>query len=123
MIVELRDEACTLWASGWLTFRRKATKVFLGLDFNFQVLAEGEAEESEFDDEVDPMVLSDAPNSVPLPGKPEIETPAEADSLTSVVGTSPLTYMLLRALIKTFRLFPVVFAYFVNFEALSLVFP
>ena len=37
MIAELRDEACTLWASGWLAFRRRATKAFLGLDFNFQV--------------------------------------------------------------------------------------
>ena len=35
VIAELRDEACTLWDSGWLGFRRKATKVFLGLDFNF----------------------------------------------------------------------------------------
>ena len=89
VIIELRDEACTLWASGWLTFRRKATKVFPSLDFNFQVLAEWEAEESDFDDEADPMVLSDAPNSVPLPREPDVETPAEADSPTSVVGTSP----------------------------------
>ena len=27
VIAELRDEACTLWASGWLAFRRKASKV------------------------------------------------------------------------------------------------
>ena len=26
MIVELRDEACTLWTSGWLSFRRKALR-------------------------------------------------------------------------------------------------
>ena len=89
VIAEMRDEACTLWASGWLSFRRKATKVFLGLDFNFQVPAEGEAEGSNFDDEADPVVLSDAPNSVPIPGEPEIETPAEASSPTSVPGTSP----------------------------------
>ena len=74
MVVELRDEAYTLWASRWLAFCRKATKVFLGLDFNFQVLAEGEAKESDFDNEADPLVLSDAPVSVPLPGEPEIET-------------------------------------------------
>ena len=35
VIAELIDEACTLWASGWLAFRRKATKVFPGFDFNF----------------------------------------------------------------------------------------
>ena len=89
VIVELRDEACTLWASGWLAFRHKATKVFLGLDFNFQVPTEGEAEESDFDDEADPLVLSDAPSSVPLPSELEIEAPAEASSPTSIAGTSP----------------------------------
>ena len=35
VITEQRDEACTLWASGLLAFRCKATKVFSGLDFNF----------------------------------------------------------------------------------------
>ena len=34
VIAELRDEACTLWASRWLAFRSKATKDFPGLDFN-----------------------------------------------------------------------------------------
>ena len=86
VIAELRDEACTLWASGWLAFRPKATKVFPGLDFNFQLPAEGEAEESDFDNEADPVVFSDAPNSVALPGEPEIEAPAAADSLTSVAS-------------------------------------
>ena len=89
VIAELRDEACTLWASGWLAFRRKATMVFLGLDFNFQVPTEGEAEEFYFDDEADPMVLSNAPNSIPLPSEPNIDTLAEANSPTSVTGTSP----------------------------------
>ena len=35
------------------------------------------------------MVFSDAPSFVPLPGKPKTEAPAEADSPTSVTGTSP----------------------------------
>ena len=35
VIIELRDKAYTLWASRWLAFRSKATKVFSGLDFNF----------------------------------------------------------------------------------------
>ena len=89
VIAELRDEACTLWASGWLAFRCKATKVFPSLDFNFQFPTEGEAEKSEFDDEADLMVLLDAPSFVPLPGEPEVETPVEVGSPTSVVGTSP----------------------------------
>ena len=35
VITELRDEARTLWASGWLAFLRRATKAFPGLEFNF----------------------------------------------------------------------------------------
>ena len=89
MIAELRDEACTLWASRWLAFRRKAAKVFLGLDFNFQVPTEGEVEESDSDDEADLVVFSDAPNSVPLESEPKIEALAAAGSPTSVLGTSP----------------------------------
>ena len=89
VIVELRDEACTLWASGWLAFRCKAAKVFSGLDFNFQVLAEGEAEESDSDDEADLVVFSDAPSFVPHLGEPEIESPTATDSPTSIPGTSP----------------------------------
>ena len=37
---ELRGEACTLWASRWLAFRRKASKVFPSLSFNFSVPTE-----------------------------------------------------------------------------------
>ena len=40
VIAELRDEACTLWAFGWLAFQRKASKVFPGLSFNFLVPVE-----------------------------------------------------------------------------------
>ena len=59
------------------------------MDFNFQVPVEGEAEESYSDDEADPVVFSNAPSSVPLPGEPKIEASAKADSPTSVAGTSP----------------------------------
>ena len=82
VIVELRDEACTLWAFGWISFHRKASKVFPSLDFNFQVPAEGEAEEPNFDDEAELILLSDALSSIPLPGEPEVETSVEADSPT-----------------------------------------
>ena len=78
-----------MWDSGWLAFRRKAAKVFPGLDFNFQVPAEGEAKESDSDNEADPVVFSDAPSSIPLPGEPEIKAPIEAGSPTSVIGASP----------------------------------
>ena len=46
-------------------------------------------EESNFDDEANLMVLSNAPSSVPLPGGPKVETPVEAGSPTSIAGTSP----------------------------------
>ena len=51
MIAELRDEACTLWASGWFVFLCKASKVFPGLSFDFHVLVEDEVGESDFDEE------------------------------------------------------------------------
>ena len=42
VIEKLRNEAYTLWAFGWLAFRRRATKAFPGLDFNLQVPDEEE---------------------------------------------------------------------------------
>ena len=56
VIAELRNEACTLWASGWLAFQCRAAKAFPGLDFNFQVPDpdEEEEEESVYEDEADP---------------------------------------------------------------------
>ena len=58
VIVEPRDEACTLWASDWLSFRHKASKVFPCLHFDFPVLAEAEMGESESDGEDDLGVSS-----------------------------------------------------------------
>ena len=71
VIAELRDEACTLWASRWLTFRRRDAKAFPGLDFNLQVSDEEEAEESVYEDDADPEVFPDAPSSVPFPEEVE----------------------------------------------------
>ena len=34
VIVELKDEACTQWASGWLAFQRQASRAFPDLEFN-----------------------------------------------------------------------------------------
>ena len=72
VIVELRDEACTLWASSWLSFWRKASKVFPGLCFDFPVPNEDEMgeSESESDWEDDLRVSSAAPNSAFLLGDP-----------------------------------------------------
>ena len=46
VIASLRDEACTQWASGWFAFQRKATSAYPGLDFNFDIPSDEEAEES-----------------------------------------------------------------------------
>ena len=66
IIGRLRDEACTQWASGWLTFQRKAANVYPGLDFNFDIPSDEEAEES---------------LSANYSGEPD--TPAEAHSPSS----------------------------------------
>ena len=89
VIAELRDEACTLWASGWLSFRRRVAKAFPGLDFNFQVpdLDEEEVEEFVSKDEADPGVFSDTPSFVILPS--EAEVPAKAGSPLLPAGVTP----------------------------------
>ena len=87
VIAELRDEACTLWASGWLAFRCRAAKAFPGLDFNLQVPDEEEVEESVSEDEAGPEVFFDPPSSVPLPGK--AEAPTKASSSPSLAGALP----------------------------------
>ena len=95
VIAELRDEACTLWTSGWLAFRRRVAKAFPSLDFNFQVPNEEEAEESVSKDEADPGVFFDTPNFVLLPGEAEI--PVEAGSPLSHTGASPSDLHVLEA--------------------------
>ena len=66
VIGRLRDEACTQWASRWLAFQRKAANAYPGLDFNFDIPSDEEAEES---------------FSADYSGEPD--TPAEAHSPSS----------------------------------------
>ena len=73
VIAELRDEACTLWASGWLSFWHIASKVFPGLCFDFPVPTEDEMGELEYDGEDDLGVSLAAPNSAFLPCDPVVE--------------------------------------------------
>ena len=73
VIVELRDEACTLWASWWLAFRRKASKVFPGLSLFFPVPVEDEVGESDSDEEDGLRVSSTVLSSTLLPGDPVVE--------------------------------------------------
>ena len=44
--LSLRDEACTQRASRWLAFERKAANAYPGLDFNFDIPSDEEADES-----------------------------------------------------------------------------
>ena len=73
MISKLRDEACTLWASGWLAFRRKASKVFSSLSFNFFVATEDKVGEFESDEEDGLGVSSIVPSSALLLDDPVVE--------------------------------------------------
>ena len=72
-IASLRDEACTQWASGWLAFQRRVAYAYPGLDLNFDIPSDEEAEES---------------FSVDCFG--ELATPAEARSLSSPPAHNPV---------------------------------
>ena len=83
IIVELRDEACTQWAFGWLAFQHRA---FPDLDFNFQ-LSDEEAEEYVFEADMDTEVLSRTSDHAPLPD--DLRVPLEASSPTLPAGDLP----------------------------------
>ena len=85
----MKEEACTLWASGWLAFQCRVVKAFPSLDFDFPIPDpdEEEAEESVSEGKADPGVSSDTPSSVPLPGG--VEVPVGAGSPLSPAGASP----------------------------------
>ena len=66
----LRDEACTQWVSGWLAFQRKAANAYSGLDFNFDIPNDKEAEESlsaDYSGEPDTPVEIHTPSSPSAP--------------------------------------------------------
>ena len=70
VIGRLRDQANVQWASGWLTFQQKATNVYPGLDFNFDLPSEEEAEESfsaNYSQEPGTSVEADSPSSLSVP--------------------------------------------------------
>ena len=71
-IASLRDEACTQWASGWLAFHRRVAITYPGLDLNFDIPRDEEAEVSFF---------------VDCSG--ELTTPAEARSPSSPSAPNP----------------------------------
>ena len=69
-ISSLRDEACTQWASGWLAFQRRVANAYPGLDLNFDIPSDEEAEESfSTDCSGEPTALAEAcsPSSLSAP--------------------------------------------------------
>ena len=69
-IASLRDEAYTQWASRRLAFQRRAANAYPGLDLNFDILSDEEAEESfSADCSGEPNTPADArsPSSPPAP--------------------------------------------------------
>ena len=88
MIAELKDEACTQWASRWLAFQRRASRAFPDLEFNIQVSdeeVEGSASEAEVDAGAE--VFSGAPDLASLPGDPRV--PSRARTSASPAGAPP----------------------------------
>ena len=70
VIGRLRDQVSVQWASGWLAFQQKAANVYLGLDFNFDLLSDEEAEESfsaNYSQESGTPVEVDSPSSLSIP--------------------------------------------------------
>ena len=70
VIGRLRDEAYTQWASGWLAFQRKAVNAYRGLDFNFDIPSNEEAEESlsaNYSGELDTPAEARSPSSPSAP--------------------------------------------------------
>ena len=77
-IASLRDEACTQWASGWLAFQRKAANAYPGLDLNFDIPSDEEAEESFFAD---------------CSGEPNTPAKARSPSSPSTPTSNPLAHL------------------------------
>ena len=85
VIAELKDEACTQWASGWLAFQRQASRAFPDLEFNIQLSDEEvKGSASEVDVNVGDEVFSD---HAPLLGDSWV--PPEASSSTSPAEAPP----------------------------------
>ena len=91
VIAELKDEACTQWASGWLAFQRRASQAFLDLEFNIQLFDEefeGSASQAEVNAGVE--VFSGAPDCASVPGGPRV--PPGASSSISHAKAPPFDF-------------------------------
>ena len=88
VITELRDEACTQWASRWLAFQHRASRAFPDLEFIIQ-LSDEEVEDSASEAGVDmgAEVFLGAPDRAPLPD--DLRVPLEASSSASPARAPP----------------------------------
>ena len=88
VIAELKDEACTQWAFGWLTFQLQASRAFPNPEFNIQLFdeeVEGSASEAKVDAGAE--VFSGAPDLAPFPYDSRV--PLGASSSASPAGVPP----------------------------------
>ena len=86
VIAELKDEACTQWASGWLAFQRRASRAFLDLEFNNQLSdeeVEGSASEAKVDAGAE--VFLGTLDRAPLPGDSRVPPGASPSALLAGV--------------------------------------
>ena len=90
VIAELRDEACTQWASRWLAFQHRASRAFPGIDFNIQ-LSDEEVEESASEAEANASVevLAGAPGRAPLFADLRFPLEASSSNPPASVGQGP----------------------------------
>ena len=90
VIAELRDEACTQWAFGWLVFQRRASRAFPCLNFNIQ-LSDEEVEEfvSETEADTSVEVLPGAPARAPLSTDLQVPPKASSSDQPASAGQGP----------------------------------
>ena len=90
VIAELRDEACTQWAFGWMAFQRRASRAFPCLNFNIK-LSDEEVEEviSEAEADTSVKVLSEAPARAPLSTDLQVPPKASSSDQPSSAGQGP----------------------------------
>ena len=87
VIAELKDEACTQWASGWLAFQRQASRAFPDLEFNIQISDEDEGSASEAEIDAGVEVFLGVPDRALVPGDPRV--PSRANPSASPAGAPP----------------------------------
>ena len=75
-IASLRHDACTQWAFGWLSFQRRVANAYPGLDLNFDIPSDEEAEDSFFADCYGELA---APAEARSPSSPSAPNPVRDD--------------------------------------------